>query len=285
MPGEVTPPSAGGASALTALTDTPAGYGVNGQVLTTNGVDAATWETPVGAFAWSPDDWRASADVGIGTSTAIDLATHLPDLSTIDAGTALRKRALVNGRAIIAPTEGTAFVDAVGVKVVDVAAGDFTVAVALDTLFDGVTFNSSTISWAQGIVCFDGTDPAADKFSGGGTGRVSNSLQTAQTVVLEDGGLGSRDTYRVVLGQTYTGDLNEGLSLCLTRQGNIVKVFAGNGKSWVLLRGLDRSYAGASLIAVMTSCSTAAATTETAISNWLVWDDGHANAGLLPGWV
>jgi hypothetical protein len=285
MPGEVTPPSAGGASALIALTDTPAGYGSNGQVLTSNGVDAAAWQTPGAAFAWPSSDWRSAADAGIGTSTAIDLATDLPDLSTIDAGTALRKRALVGGRAIIAPTEGTAFVDAAGVKVAEVAAGDFTVAVALDTLFDGVTFNSSTIQWAQGLVCFDGTDPAADKFSGGGSGRTSDALHTAPLLVLEDSGLGGRDTYRVVLEQTYTADLNEGLSLCITRQGNIVKTYAGNGKTWVLLRGLDRGYAGASLIAVLTSCSTAVAVTETAISNWLVWDDGHANAGQLPGWV
>ena len=40
-----------GASELIQLTDTPAGYGTNGQVLTTNGTDAATWEdapSPVG---------------------------------------------------------------------------------------------------------------------------------------------------------------------------------------------------------------------------------------------
>ena len=42
---------AAGASELTELTDTPAGYGTAGQVLTTNGTDATTWEdapSPVG---------------------------------------------------------------------------------------------------------------------------------------------------------------------------------------------------------------------------------------------
>ena len=42
---------AAGASELTELTDTPAGYGTVGQVLTTNGTDASTWEdapSPVG---------------------------------------------------------------------------------------------------------------------------------------------------------------------------------------------------------------------------------------------
>jgi hypothetical protein len=42
---------AAGASELIELTDTPAGYGTTGQVLTTNGTDAATWEdapSPVG---------------------------------------------------------------------------------------------------------------------------------------------------------------------------------------------------------------------------------------------
>jgi len=42
---------AAGASELTELTDTPAGYGTSGQVLTTNGTDATTWEdapSPVG---------------------------------------------------------------------------------------------------------------------------------------------------------------------------------------------------------------------------------------------
>ena len=40
-----------GVDTLTGLTDTPAGYGTTGQVLTTNGTDAATWEdapSPVG---------------------------------------------------------------------------------------------------------------------------------------------------------------------------------------------------------------------------------------------
>ena len=40
-----------GAEELTELNDTPAGYGTNGQVLTTNGTDAATWEdapSPIG---------------------------------------------------------------------------------------------------------------------------------------------------------------------------------------------------------------------------------------------
>ena len=40
-----------GVDLLTGLVDTPAGYGTNGQVLTTNGTDAATWEdapSPIG---------------------------------------------------------------------------------------------------------------------------------------------------------------------------------------------------------------------------------------------
>lgn len=40
-----------GVDTLTGLTDTPAGYGTSGQVLTTNGTDAATWEdapSPIG---------------------------------------------------------------------------------------------------------------------------------------------------------------------------------------------------------------------------------------------
>lgn len=44
-------PSTVGTTTLTGLSDTPAGYGTNGQVLTTNGTSAATWEdapSPVG---------------------------------------------------------------------------------------------------------------------------------------------------------------------------------------------------------------------------------------------
>lgn len=252
------------------------------------GVHALTFSGGGGseaAFAWPSSDWRSQADVGVGTSVPIDTAVHLPDLSTIDAGTALRKRTLVGDRAIIAPTEGTAFTDAVGVKLVDVAAGDYTVAVALDHNFDGVAFNSGTIDWAYGLVAFFGTDPSAASFYGGGVGRTLDAFGAAPTVILEDSGLGGRDTYRVSLEQTYSADLNEGFSLALCRRGTFLYAYIGNGKAWCLLRGKDTGHAGAALLAVLTSCSTATATTETGITNWLVWDNGHANAGKLPGWV
>ena len=46
---------------------------------------------------------------------------------------------------------------------------------------------------ARGVqLVVDGTDPAADKFSGGGSGRTSDALQTSPLLVLEDSGLGGR---------------------------------------------------------------------------------------------
>lgn len=280
-------PSGSGATTLIALTDTPAGYGVNGQVLTTNGANAAVWADASGAFTWPSHDWRSQADVGVGTSTPIDLATHLPDLSTIDTGTALRKRTLVGDRAIIAPTEGTVFTDAAGVKLVEVAAGDYTVVVALDHYFDGVAFNSGygSIDWAYGIVGFFGTDPSADSFYGAGVGRPNSTLNAAPLCTLEDSGLGGRNTFRVSLQQSYLADLNEGSSLAICRRGAFLYAYIGNGKAWTLVRGKSTGHTGAALIAVLTSCETAAATTETGITNWLKWDNGHVNAGLLPGWV
>ena len=239
----------------------------------------------VGAFRWPSTDWRSIADVGVGTDTPITLPTMLPDLSTIDGGTPLRVREMRGERAIIAPTEGTAFVDSVGVRVAEVAAGDYTVAVALDHLVQGVTFNSSVFEWAEGVVAFAGTDPSTDAFFGGGVGRTSDALGNAPALTMADSGAGGRNTLTITFEQANAGDLNEGPILALTRVGTLVAAYLGNGSTWTLLRGSATGYAGASLIAVLVSCATAAATTETAISNWLVWDNGHPNAGLLPGWV
>jgi len=239
----------------------------------------------VGAFRWPSTDWRSIADVGVGTDTPITLPTMLPDLSTIDGGTALRVREMRGERAVIAPTEGTAFPDAVGVRLAEVAAGDYTVAVALDHLVQGVTFNSSVFEWAEGLVAFAGTDPSTDAFFGGGVGRTSDALGNAPALTMADSAAGGRDTLTITFEQANAGDLNEGPILALTRVGTLVAAYLGNGSTWTLLRGSATGYAGASLIAVLVSCATAAATTETAISNWLVWDNGHPNAGLLPGWV
>lgn len=57
--------SAGGAGGgavedLVDLGDTPVDYGTDGQVLTTNGVDAATWETPVAGYPALPEEYLAT---------------------------------------------------------------------------------------------------------------------------------------------------------------------------------------------------------------------------------
>ena len=50
---------AAGASELTELTDTPAGYGTSGQVLTTNGTNATTWSTAE-VYGMYGDNWEFS---------------------------------------------------------------------------------------------------------------------------------------------------------------------------------------------------------------------------------
>ena len=68
---------AAGAETLTELTDTPAGYGNNGQVLMTNGTDAATWEdapSPIGIDTGFVTRDSAYSSIGDHEGTVLTLA-------------------------------------------------------------------------------------------------------------------------------------------------------------------------------------------------------------------
>lgn len=287
MPGTITPPSGGGgATALTALTDTPAGYGANGQVLTTNGVNATTWETPAGAFAWPDIDWRAHASaVGVGTGTPLVLGDY-PDLSVADGGVALAAAPSLTaaGRLIITPTSGTVDGTPAGIKIADVAAGDYTAIVAFGHVFTGLNANA-TGYYEIGLAGFTGTDTQADSFAGGVLGRANDAMQTGYYAKWTDSGLGGRDVAFTSAAQRYALDHGRSFSMALTRVGNVVSAYIGDGDSWDFLYSNDEGSAPAGIVALMCSCETAAATLKVGLTNVLTLDDGAAGAGTLPGWA
>ena len=127
---------AAGASELTELSDTPAGYGTSGQVLTTNGTDATTWEdapSPVGidlalitrtsAYSIAGDHegtvlsigtlgltvgtvymWDSSGEWGTADATTAATATGLMGIST---ATASAPDVLTDGIIQLASVPGT----------------------------------------------------------------------------------------------------------------------------------------------------------------------------------
>ena len=75
-----------GASELIQLTDTPAGYGTNGQVLTTNGTNAATWEdnpSPVGIDLALVTRDTAYAAAGDHEGTVLSIGTLSLTVGTV----------------------------------------------------------------------------------------------------------------------------------------------------------------------------------------------------------
>lgn len=142
----------GGATALIDLTDTPSGYGVSGQVLASNGVDAAAWSTPtVGGF---PGDPFASPDLGINGAAAFDLGVNV-DMSTVDGGgNALTALTLQGGALRMRPPVTS--VDYVsGAYLSAMPAGDFVAGarIAVAAEFD------STRYLRYGLACQVGTNP------------------------------------------------------------------------------------------------------------------------------
>ena len=219
MAGTITPPaSGGGATTLIALTDTPANYGANGQVLTTNGVDAATWETPSAAFALDPTDWVSIAGVqGAGTGTALVAATY-PDLSVADGGQALASgpTAVASGaaRRVAATTNNTSLQ---GIDLGDIALNTSgAVAVRLKPYIDGVNI-FSTRAWSFSIAIVDGTDSALDNNVLAGFG---NSSAAAGPFLWRRNSTAGRGTYSASSSLGYAGARDGStLDMCVTRDG------------------------------------------------------------------
>ncbi len=160
----------GGATTLTGLTDTPAGYGVNGQVLTTNGVNAATWSAPAAAYALDPSDWVSIAGVqGVGTGTALAAATY-PDLADADAGQALGSgpTELSSGALRIAPGVATSTMSGIDLGTIPVST-DGVSAVRVALSISGRNVNNS-INYNVGLWVSDGTDTATAAVYGCGFG-------------------------------------------------------------------------------------------------------------------
>lgn len=238
-----------------------------------------------GGFAWAPDDWRSHASaVGIGTGTDLVLADY-PDLATADGGVALASRALAaDGKVVIAPTSGVADGTPAGVKIADVAAGDYTVAVDFGHLLVGLDANTSGY-YEIGLAGFTGTDTQTDSFAGGVLGRAADKMQTGYYAKWLDSGLGGRDVATTSLTQDYALDHGRTFSMAVVRVGNVVTAYIGDGVSWDMLYSNDEGSAPAGLVALMCSCQSAApAGLKVGLRNVLVLDDGAAGAGELPGW-
>ena len=151
----------GGTTTLTGLTDTPAGYGVNGQVLTTNGVGASTWATPSAAYALDPTDWVSLAGVeGVGTGTALTVANY-PDLNTADGAQALAGLAQFGSVALRATATVNNFTWQ-GIELAELAnTADGAVACRVRMSLLGIQ-HDTTRSWGVGIAIYDGTNTAAN---------------------------------------------------------------------------------------------------------------------------
>ena len=287
MPIIITPPSsAGGSTTLTGLTDTPAGYGNNGDVLTSNGADAATWVAPAGAFAWPADAWQAHAStIGIGTGTAL-VAADYPDLSVADAGVALAggPTLAADGKVTMSPTSGTVEATPAGVNLASVAAGDYTVVVELSHLFTGGSADEAadSVYWEMGLVGFTGTDSSAGAVSGVVCGRALDKIQT--NYLSKWNSAAGRGAMAKVTVQDYALAPGRSMSMAIVRTGNDIKSYIGDGVAWDFIAVETEASAPASIVGLLCSCQSAAATLTVGLRNLLVLDDGAAGAGTLPNW-
>lgn len=149
-----------GVANLVDLDDTPAGYGSAGQVLTSNGSDAATWEDP--ASGGDGSDWVNQP--GVITDFSDD--TPYYDLGTgVDSdgeATAVGVGTIGGGAALRYTTDGTATL--VGRFLCDIPGGDCVVAARIRTAVHGVGVSATTTMFAAALVSFFlGTDRVVDE--------------------------------------------------------------------------------------------------------------------------
>lgn len=237
-----------------------------------------------GGFAFAPTDWRAHAStVGVGTSTALAVATY-PDLSAADAGVALASYSLgSSGALLLSPTSGTVRTTPAGIKIADVAAGDYTVAVWVAYRHDGVDANVATYA-EFGLAGFTGTDTSASSWAGIVVGRSNDQLNTATVARWQDSGVVGRQIAFASPLNDYSMPRSASMALCVTRVGNIVTGYVGDGETWTRGWAFDEGSAPAGVVALMCSCESAApASLVVGVSNILTLEDGAAGAGSLPG--
>lgn len=233
--------SAGGTTTLTGLTDTPAGYGANGQVLTTNGVGATTWATAsAGGF---PGDPLASPDVGINGTAAFDLGTNV-DMNTIDGGgNALTALTLQGGALRMRPPVTS--VDYVsGAYLGAMPAGDF---VAGARLVVAAEFDSSRYL-RYGLACQVGTNPPG--VMAGGFFNQTGDLNGADAVLYRNTGgrtsAGAGTSVAATLPNL--GATPSFIDFWIKRSGNIVQVWWGQYTALRNIGSYDTGSAAAGVI-------------------------------------
>lgn len=255
MVGTITPPASGGGSTtLTGLTDTPAGYGVNGQVLTTNGANAATWSAA--GYAIDPTDWVSLAGVeGVGTGTALTVANY-PDLNTADGAQVLAGLAQFGSVALrlTAQTNNTTWQ---GIELAELAnAADGAVACRVRLKMTGIQHDAAR-SWGVGIAIYDGTDTAVDNNRLAGVAGTSTPNGSGTFFRTSTAGRGTTipaiQTYGWIKG-------GEAVDLCVTRDGTTGDVVMGlkaDTGQWLEI-GRNAAWAtGAVKVALMLRSATA----------------------------
>lgn len=274
---------------ITDLADVPA-LGVSGTVLTVDGAGTGLeWAAPAGGgFAWRPDDWRADPSAkGIGTATPLLLGDY-PDLSVADGGVALAVPPALNGAGaiVLEPTPGAGTnTTPAGVPLASVGAGDYTVLVSLSHLFDGADANAS-VYWEMGIAGFVGTDTAADAWDGVVVGRSNQTAATSGIARWQDSGAPGRGNAFASPIVSYANDVAGDVILGLTRVGNILTAWKGDGRSMERQWAVNQGAAPAAVVALLCSCGSAApASLKVAFGNVLVLSDGAPGAGTIPGWA
>ena len=241
----------GGATTLVGLTDTPAGYGVNGQVLTTNGVNAATWATSAGVFALDPSDWKAIAGVeGVGTGTAL-AAASFPDLSVADAGQALAAAPaeLTSGALrLLSVVNDT---NPAGIDLGNIAnATDGAVAVSLRPYIAGLNYTTGQ-TYSFGLAIVNGTDSAANNNVYAG---IYNATTPNGSGLFHRGSTAGRGTFSASGSTTY--DTPKGavsIDLALTRDGATGDCtwWVGESGGWRQLYRLAAFASGAAKVMLM----------------------------------